>query len=222
MGFGPWNPLQCFLPHWAVCWGPSGADNNRLHMKYSPWLGHSSKRSMCSQQFSGLMRIWKTAPPLAGIQNKIERSFRYWMVPVRCLWHAMLMALSCLSLSQSKFQPNEMRAHPESWIRGETGVAYFICLLNLRERAMLEGAQVGVQMFERHFRWICSCIMLGRWCEHLSVSELCLHVSNSADKHKLVFIKGTFCMAELMQTRKFRCWLRALNNAWLTDNHSLI
>lgn len=53
MGFGLWNPLQCFLPHWAICWGPSGADNNRLHMKYAPWLGHSGEQSICSQQFSG-------------------------------------------------------------------------------------------------------------------------------------------------------------------------
>lgn len=37
MGTGLWNPLQCFLCHWAICFGPSGVDNNTLRMKYSPW-----------------------------------------------------------------------------------------------------------------------------------------------------------------------------------------
>jgi len=47
------------------------------------------------------------------------------------LWHAMLMALPCLSVSKSEYQPNEMRVHPESWIGREEIVTYLIYLLKL-------------------------------------------------------------------------------------------
>lgn len=167
---------------------------------------------------------------LAGIQNKIECSFCYWMVPVCNLWHAMLMALSCLSLSQSKFQPNEMRAHPESWIRRETVVAYFIYLLNLlcgkwasalpeREGAALRRTGWCANILETFQVNVCMHHVDEMMRMSLSVRAvsacfiLCWQTQTCS-------VKGTACTAELMQTRKFSCWLRALNNAWLTNVHS--
>lgn len=83
-------------------------------------------------QCSDRKLLWlkrKTQPQcFQGSQIRLSVHFVIgWRLPaiyLTALWHAILTALPCLCLSQSGFQPNEMRVHPEPWIRSETIVTY--------------------------------------------------------------------------------------------------